>query len=414
MRSFLRQAAFSACLITTLQASAQSDQFAYAITDLSKDGMGWNALRKLNLQTGTYSQVLLDGTNGKTIAFDAATKKQIDQQKNLQGNTFGATPFGAGVAAMAFDKKHNRLYFTPMFHDELRYLDLSSMQLYYFSGQPFTNMANPNYDQGKIVTRMVIAPDGNGYAVTSDGDMLVKFTTGKTSSITQLGPLVDDPSNSGISIHNKCSSYGGDMISDDKGNLYIITARNHVFKVNTETRVAKSLGSIEGLPADFTVNGAVVDAEGNLLVSSAINNSGYFVVDIETLKATLFPGMTDVFRSSDLANSNYLSSASKNPTKQIETIALPQSSTSKFIKVFPNPSITDRFTVQFSNISNGDYTIELRNLMGQQVLQRKVSITSKFQTQQVPLAGTNAKGVYLLKVLNLEKKTVFESKVMIQ
>ncbi|MEI6950686.1 T9SS type A sorting domain-containing protein [Paraflavisolibacter sp. H34] len=414
MRSFLRQAAFSACLITTLQVSAQNDQFAYAITDLSKDGMGWNALRKLNLQTGTYSQVLLDGTNGKTVAFDAATKKQIEPQLAQRTNTFGATPFGAGVAAMAFDKKHNRLYFTPMFHDELRYLDLSSMQLYYFSGQPFTTLANPNYDQGRIVTRMVIAPDGNGYAVTSDGDMLVKFTTGKTPTITQLGALIDDPSNNGVSIHSKCSSYGGDMISDDKGNLYIITARNHVFKVNTDTRVAKSLGNIEGLPADFTANGAVVDAEGNLLVSSAINNSGYYVVDIETLKATLFAGMTDVFRSSDLANSNYLSSASRNPTKQIETIAAPQASGSNSIKVFPNPAVTDHFTVQFNNISSGDYTIELRNLVGQQILQKRISINGKYHAQQVSLAGSNARGVYLVKVLDLDRKTMFESKLMIR
>ena len=42
------------------------------------------------------------------------------------------------------------------------------------------------------------------------------------------------------------------MIADNDGNLYVFSARNYVFKVNIETRVATYLGTIKGLPANFT------------------------------------------------------------------------------------------------------------------------------------------------------------------
>jgi len=37
----------------------QNDRFAFAVTDLNGSGIGWNALRKLDLKTGEYSKVLL-------------------------------------------------------------------------------------------------------------------------------------------------------------------------------------------------------------------------------------------------------------------------------------------------------------------------------------------------------------------
>ncbi|MBK8312007.1 MAG: hypothetical protein IPL04_14955 [Chitinophagaceae bacterium] len=83
--------------------------------------------------------------------------------------------------------------------------------------------------------------------------------------VTDLGTIVDDQANNGISIHNSCSSFGGDIIADDEGNLYVFSARNYVFKVNLESKVATNLGVIKGLPNGFTVNAATVIAEIKLL-----------------------------------------------------------------------------------------------------------------------------------------------------
>ncbi|MBD0377363.1 MAG: hypothetical protein ICV51_17260, partial [Flavisolibacter sp.] len=102
-------------ILLTTTVNAQKDRFAYAITDLTKDGSGWNALRKLDLQTGEYSTLLLNGADQKAAAYDPLTKKQLALQPDAKWGSLMQTPFGTGVAAAAYDKKHNRLYYTPMY-----------------------------------------------------------------------------------------------------------------------------------------------------------------------------------------------------------------------------------------------------------------------------------------------------------
>src|SRR5438309_4772989 len=136
---------------------AQNDRFAYAITDLTHEGSAWNALRKLDLQTGAYSDVLLNGTDEKRTSYDAVSRKEILQKPDAQYGTALYAPFSTGVAAAAYDRRHNRLYFSPMFIDQLRYIDLSTMKLYTIA-QSFTGAGNMHNDEAKVVTRMVIAP----------------------------------------------------------------------------------------------------------------------------------------------------------------------------------------------------------------------------------------------------------------
>lgn len=417
MRRALPLSLVLATLALTTTSHAQNDRFAYAITDLSKEGAGWNALRKLDLRTGEYSSVLLNGSDGNAAAYDATRKKQLTTQNDPQFGNLLQAPFGTGVAAVAYDKRHNRLYFTPMFIDQLRYIDLKTMKLYYVTDQAFTKLGNMHNDEGKIVTRMVIAPDGNGYAITNDGNTFIRFSTGKKLKIEQLGTLVDDPSNNGISIHNRCSSFGGDMIADDQGNLIIISARNHVFTVNTETKVAKHLGSIQGLPENYTVNGAVVDAEGSLLVSSAVDGRSYYLVSPKGWNASPYQAAADgIYRSSDLANSNFLASGAKQ-TSTTTDMALSNRGEEKFsrlISVYPNPVTSNRITVEFSKVPKGEYTVELTDVLGRAIQQKRITISAESQTQVLPLNESNARGIYMVKVFDREKQSVFTQKVMVQ
>ena len=55
----------------------QADRFAYAITDVQQEGSNWTYLRKFDLKTGEYSQVLLNGNDMNQVAYDATSKKQI-------------------------------------------------------------------------------------------------------------------------------------------------------------------------------------------------------------------------------------------------------------------------------------------------------------------------------------------------
>lgn len=390
---------------------AQNDRFAYAITDLTKEGMGWNALRKLDLQTGQYSEILLNGTDASLKSFDAVTKKELSQQPDQKWGNLFQSPFSTGVAAAAFDRKHNRLYFAPMFVDQLRYIDLKTMQVYHVGGQDFSGAGNMHNDEAKIITRMVIAPDGYGYAINNDGTSFIRFSTGKKPTIEKLGALVDAPSNNGISVHNRCSSFGGDMIADDEGNLFILTARNHVFKVNTDNKVATHIGAIQNLPANFTVNGAVVDGEGNLLVSSAVDASSYYVVSPKDWNAAPYKGISSVFRSSDLANGNFLATRSR---QEIPTVSAPQEKFSKLISVYPNPVTNNQVSIQFSKVPKGDYTVELTDVLGRSVMLRKLNVAAQDQLQVLPLSESNSKGIYMVKVYDGANKSVFTQKVMVQ
>jgi hypothetical protein len=398
-------------LIASVNLHAQSDRFAYAITDITKDGIGWNALRKLDLQTGQYSDVLLNGTDAARAAFDAVTKKQLTQQADQKWGNLFQSPFTTGVAAAAYDRRHNRLYYTPMFVDQLRYIDLKTMQVYHVTGQHLSGAGNMHNDEAKIITRMVIAPDGYGYAINNDGTSFVRFSTGKKPMFEKMGALVDAPTNNGISIHNRSTSFGGDMVCDEDGNLFILTARNHVFKVSAGTKVAAHMGAIENLPANFTVNGAVVDGDGNLLVSSAVDASAYYLVNPADWKAAAYTSLKAVFRSSDLANSNFLSNTNK---RDFTTIAAPQESLAKLISIYPNPVINNRIAVQFNKVPNGNYTVELTDVLGRSVMLRKINIANQGQFQVLPLNKSNSKGIYMVKVYDAGNKSLFTQKVMVQ
>ena len=398
-------------------ASAQTDRFAYAVTDISEQGYNWQYVRKLNLQTGEYGQVLLSGNDMNAMNFDAASKKQLTTPVTDArfGNTVNAA-FGTGVAAMAYDRKNNRLYYTPMMFDQLRYIDLKSMKVYYVTSQGLSGKSEKSPDQGNIITRMVIASDGNGYAMTNDGTQLIRFSTGKKLEITDLGSLVDDPSNKGVSVHNSCSSYGGDMIADDNGNLYVFSARNHVFKINIESKVATHLGYISGLPNGFTVNGAAVNDKNQVIVASAVQGGSLFTIDLKSLTATAFPVAGSVWFSSDLANGNLLASGSKptQTTTELMSRTIVGNTGDGKINIYPNPVVNNQFVIQFNQLDAGSYTIQVTDVTGRQVVQQQVNVSGENQAQTVKLNASASKGIYMVKVSDQSSKAVFTTKVVVQ
>lgn len=411
MRTFLPLRFIAIILLLAVNSNAQTDQFAYAVTDVTKEGSSWKVLRKLNLKTGEYSSVLLDGTDFNTKAFDATSKKEL--VLNNGTDKMLTSPFTTGVAAIAFDKKHNRLFFTPMGFNQLRYIDLSTMKVYYVTDQAFSNVTKEQHGPGKIISRMVITPDGIGYGISNDASEFIQFTTGAKPMVKQLGSLIDAPENKTISVHNSCTSYGGDIISDDKGNLVLLTGINHVFKVNPETKLASYTGHIEGLPKDFTTNAAVVNSEGQLLLSSAVGNVSNYLLDIKTLKATPFETNNAAYHTSDLANSNYLST-NKNPFKTIGSIPSLKTNLSTAINIYPNPIFEDsKFNVEFKGLKAGNYVVELVDVAGQPTYQRKISLVSKTNTQIISFPPVTAKGLYLVRVVSTDKKQVFEQKLVV-
>ena len=256
--------------------TGQSDQITYAITSAYKGSHDWVALRTLNMRTGELSQMLLNMNDKGLLQYDMAAHKLKD---NIAGPVLpfpivatnpAVSNVNTGVAAIAFDQGTNRLFYVSMSDDILRYIDLSTMKVYANPELSFSKAGNYTFRSTSPITRLVITPDGYGYTITTDNSRLIRFTTNDEPSFTDMGELKDDPRNREMSILNTCSNLGGDMVADDAGNLYLITASNHVYKIEIKTRLTTYLATITGLPAAFTTNGAAINENGNLLVSSSI------------------------------------------------------------------------------------------------------------------------------------------------
>jgi hypothetical protein len=340
-------------------------------------------------------------------------------------------PFSTNSAACAYDKKNERLYYTPMGINELRYIDLKAKTptICYFENEAFGALTS-RHDVQNQITRMVIGGDGNGYALTNNAKHLIKFTTDKKAVITDLGSLTDDPANGRYSVHN--TGGGGDIVADEKNHLYLISANRLVFKISLETKVASYVGSIKGLPREFSTNGAVVDKGTSIVVSSANSTMGYFRFNLEDLQAEKITAEGSFYNASDLANGNLLSVKKKKESKEepqaiVEeapvTAQVAEAQANEVvdmlqqnkISVYPNPvAMGGVLRVSFKDQPQGLYTMQFMDISGKLISSRQVNISSKQQVEEYALPNLTARGNYLLKVVSETKQVVGINKIVVQ
>ncbi len=402
---------FSTALIaTSLTTIAQDATKAYAVTGKPDNKFFWSEIREIDMNTGSVTKVIFE--NGKTPFTADGSASKVNGMPAANND-----PMGFGVAAAALDSRHNRLYFTPMHFAQLRYIDLSSKEpkFSYLNVDMLKSSTGGYLTEESQITRMVIAADGYGYAITNDANHLIRFTTNKKPVVEDLGNLVDADATKGISIHNKCTSWGGDMIADAYGKLYVISANHNVFSVDVNSRISTHLGTIEGLPANYTTNGAVVTADGKILVSSANTFDGYFKFSLNDLKAEKIPTSGEVYNASDLANGNMLlqkeADAARNAGQQIVKPVVV--SGNDMVSVYPNPVTTDRFNVSIQS-TPGTYVIVVTDLSGRALLNQVADVKSKGQVVQIAFRQVPAKGTYLIKVVNSDNKSIYTDKIIVQ
>src|ERR1044071_6944883 len=155
----------------------------YAITAVDKGGRSWKEVRLIDFTTGSMvksiyeSKQEVEALNARTG--NAAIKKDIPAAKTVtvlpsaqviqkkvvnldeeldKTNANNVRPqinriiirqsidinkpFSTNSAAIAYDKKHERLYYTPMGINQLRYIDLKTGKVYYFENEPFGSVTH--------------------------------------------------------------------------------------------------------------------------------------------------------------------------------------------------------------------------------------------------------------------------------
>lgn len=397
----------SSFIVLGFSAGAQDANSSFAITGKGAGDFQWVNIRQVNVKTGTVEKTIYNNvSNVTTTAFSLGSNKAIQ-----------VPVMGYGVAAAAYDKMHNRLYFTQMHYGVLSYVDLNKKEpVFNFAGALVQRNDGTFLQEESHITRMVIGADGNGYGITNDGNHLIRFTTGKKAVITDLGNLVDAESNKGISVHNRCSSWGGDMIADAYNKLYIISANHNIFTIDVDTRVATHIGTITGLPANYTTNGAAVDADGAIVVSSANTFEGYYKFKINDFAAVKIEGSDKTYNASDLANGNLLlqkeADAAKNFGAAEFRPVIPVINADAHI--YPNPVTSNEFKVSFEGQQAGKYNVTVTDLSGKPVMTRIVTVTAKTQVETVPLNRSFAKGMYMVKVTDANNKFIFTERIVIQ
>jgi hypothetical protein len=395
-------------IATSLSVSAQDANKTFAITGDGNHDFMWMNIRQVDITSGKIVQDIYQRDKTTFVMKDADSKTQSLAHRR---------PTETMVAAAAYDKNQNKLFFTPMRVGELRWLDLNAKgeeQKYYTVTSSLLNTNEALYDEANHFTRMVIAADGNGYALTNDGSRLVKFTTGKKVTITDLGPVVDDESNKTVSIKNKCTSWGGDMIADAYNKLYIISANHYVFVLDVETRVAKQIGYISGLPANYSTNGAAVDKDGNVVVASANTFAGYYRFSLKDFVATFVEGSDMIYNASDLANGNLLYQKEVDAARTFADFKPVVPVLTNEAHIFPNPVTNSEFKIYFEDQQAGKYNVVITDLSGKPLMNRIVTVTAKTQTETVQLNRSFAKGMYMVKVTDANNKFIFTERIVVQ
>ena len=412
-------------IATSFTALAQDAGKTYAITGNGNGDFMWMNIRQVDISSGKYVQDIYQKDKTSFVLLDADTKKPVENTMvaspvNPNVNyAFGNLPTASMVAAAAYDKNHDKLFFTPMRIGELRWLDFGAKgdaQKYYTLRSPLLKDVDLLADESNHITRMVIGADGYGYAITNDANHFYRFTTGKKVTITDLGNLIDAESNKGISVHNKCSSWGGDMVADAYNKLYMITANHNVFTVDVDTRTATLIGTITGLPGNFSTNGAAVDNDGSIVVSSANSFEGYYKFKLADFAAVRIEGSDKMYNASDLANGNLLLQKEADAAKKFDItetrIITPVLNTDAH--VFPNPVTNNEFKILFDGQKAGQYNVVLTDLSGKSIMSKVVTVSVKGQVETVRINSTIGKGMYMVKVTDSDNKFIFTERIVVQ
>ena len=336
------------------------------------------------------------------------------------------TPMGGAVASMAYDKKTNRLFYAPQNLSELRFLDLNQADpsFTYLDNQSLNLLHAPN-DVANQISRMAIAADGFGYALTNDGEHLIKFTTQGTPIIQDLGVLIDKPTNQ-VFVRSSCTSWGGDIVADANGNLYLISQFNHVFKISLPSKISEYVGVISGLPSNFNTNGAAVDEKGDMVLSCGSSLSKgippfYKITNWQTLTATpLEEKIKGLGNVSDMASGNFLFQKASNTIVTENTPAFNNTkevakTTQPTFTVFPNPVSHGRFTIKTNNITDkGEYKMMVTDLTGRGIMEAKMNLGLKSNTNSFIFPSQEAKGTYMLLIADFFNRTVYSQLLLVE
>ncbi len=306
-----------------------------------------------------------------------------------------------GSAALAFDGTTQRLFYVSLLSGEIGYRELAANgnatnrsigNVYLALHNKIPEMGPQN--QGVLITRLTSGPDGYIYGLSNDGSLFFRVNASAPNKIESQTFVLNQQAKTSLSFQDKEIGWGGDMIADASGNLYVFSASGNVFRFDKQQKAINHLGKIFGLPLEYSISGAAVQESGAVLISASSGSQSFEMADMKTLRAQL-ASVSLSAGCGDLASAVFLNE------REAEDRTITQQAME--IKAFPNPVTGSLLYVQFQGLNNTEssFQLELMNALGQTQWIQAKTMSQKQNQVSIPMQQLKA-GAYYVKVSNKE------------
>lgn len=375
-----------AMLAFSVSSFAQNDIFA--LTGKSTQTITFQDFRSVDTRNGISGATYLTSNDTPNV-FSSVLNKPVSEDKKSYNNAQSVS-----MAALAVDSR-NHLIYMPLYSTNIYALDMKTKEITLLENHSAKNTA---CNLGSQFTRMATGADGNVYAVSNSGSQFLKISNenGKYS-VVDLGEIKDDAKNGKNSLKVMNIGFGGDMIADSDNNFYLFSASGNVFKVSASTLNAEFIGKINGLPENYSLNGAAVDSEGNIVVASA-KGGNFYTIDLEKFQAEPLSSKLNM-PVYDLASS-YLLKGKKSVPVFAQNEIYPTNVTENFINI------------RLNNESKGNVKVQVYNTAGS-LVQSQTYNNAGNSEQRIDL-NNPVSGVYVVKVSKENGKQILTKKILVK
>lgn len=368
-------------------------QEIFAITGKQVPQIVFNDLRTLDLNKGTSGEIFFTDQSASKV-FSQSLQTNFVESKNTVHNAQTAS-----MASLAFDQKNNSLVFVPMFSSNIYVMNNRTKEITLVEN---TAIKSVQCTIDSHITRMTATKDGIIYAMSNSGSQLIKISSenGKYS-VKDLGTIKDISTNTDKKLSTMQTGFGGDMVADADGNLYVFSAFNNVFKINVRNLTSEFMGTVSGLPENYTSNGAAVNATGDIVVGNA-RGEGLYEINFKTLEAKAVSGdfKMPIY---DLASSYFLND------KAVSTAEM-------FTGIEINPTKVNQqfFNIKINNEKvKGNLKVELADYMGNKLMKQNINVVRNNSEFKINLSKYNA-GVYIVNIQDAAGNAIFSTKIVIE
>jgi hypothetical protein len=376
-------------LLLGIEIHAQQDLFA--ITGKDSPGIIFNDFRSLDAVNGTSGEHIFTADSSAKV-FSQARRGTVSEDKNSYNNAQATT-----MAALAYDSSNNNLVYMPMFSSNIYVLNPNTKEITLVEN---TVARVTSCDINSHITRMTAGYDGNIYAMNNSGTQFLQIAKKNNQyAVTDLGIVKDDPSNGKNSFTTMETGFGGDMIADAYNNFYVFSVSGNVFKISTKELKATFVGKIEGLPENYSVNGAAVNAKGKVVIASA-KGAPLFEMDMETLQAKQLPGDLNL-HIYDLASKYFINGKAISNTILTNLDIYPTRVDEHFITIKGNDKAI-----------KGNIKLSIFDLSGKNVMQQQLSVKEGVLNQQVYLKNLVG-GAYIVSITDEGNKILLNKKILV-